>query len=98
MSTDLTPMRIDGEAVTTDEDAPVLSPYDGHEIGRVPVGTAADIDRAVAVARARHRDGAMPAHRRAEILDEEGQGLLYSNPIYLLPEGAEAPAHRLPRP
>ena len=70
MSTDLTPMRIDGEAVTTDEDAPVLSPYDGHEIGRVPVGTAADIDRAVAVARARHRDGAMPAHRRAEILDE----------------------------
>lgn len=66
---DLTPMRIDGEAATTSEEAAVCSPYDGREVGRVPVGTAAEVDRAVAVALARHRGGALPAHERAEVLD-----------------------------
>ncbi len=69
MSTELTPMRIDGQAVTADEETVVRSPYDGHEVGRVPTGTAANIDRAVSVALDRHRGGALPAHQRAEILD-----------------------------
>lgn len=67
--TDLTPMLIDGEAVTAAEESLVRSPYDGHEIARVPLGTEADIDRAVDVAITRHRGGALPAHQRAEILD-----------------------------
>ena len=67
--TDLTPMQIDGEAVTTAEESLVRSPFDGHEIGRVPLGTEADVDRAVDVAVTRHRGGALPAHQRAEILD-----------------------------
>jgi acyl-CoA reductase-like NAD-dependent aldehyde dehydrogenase len=62
-------MRIDGQAVTAAEETVVRSPYDGREVGRVPTGTAADIDRAVAVALERHRSGALPAHERAEILD-----------------------------
>ncbi|MCB0951802.1 MAG: aldehyde dehydrogenase family protein [Microthrixaceae bacterium] len=66
---DVTPMLIDGEAVETDEVAVVRSPFDGSELGRVPVGSEAHIDRAVAAALARHRAGALPAHQRAEILD-----------------------------
>ena len=69
LTSPLTPMRIDGEAVTTGEESVVRSPFDGHEVGRVPVGDAATVDRAVAVALARHRSGALPAHQRAEILD-----------------------------
>jgi acyl-CoA reductase-like NAD-dependent aldehyde dehydrogenase len=73
---DIAPMRIDGEAVTTAKAAPVLSPYDGREVGRVPVGSEVDIDRAVSVALARHESGAMPAHQRAEILDAAVVALL----------------------
>jgi acyl-CoA reductase-like NAD-dependent aldehyde dehydrogenase len=76
MATDLTPMRIDGEPVTTGDEAVVTSPYDGREIGRVPVGTTGDIDRAVAVALERHRGGALPVHRRAEILDRAAMALV----------------------
>ena len=36
--TDVTPMRIGPDLVTTDESMAVLSPFDGHEVGRVPVG------------------------------------------------------------
>jgi len=76
MDTELTPMRIDGEAVTTPEEVAVRSPWDGREVGRVPVGTEAEVDRAVSVALAHHRDGALPAHRRAEILDAAAAALL----------------------
>ena len=75
MATELTPMRIDGEAVTAADEAVVRSPYDGHEVGRVPVGTIADLDRAVAVAVARHAEGAPPAHVRAEVLDRAAVAL-----------------------
>lgn len=67
--TDITAMRIDGEAVTADDTITVRSPFDGRELGAVPKGTEADIDRAVAVALQRHRDGALPAHERAAVLD-----------------------------
>lgn len=65
----LTPARIDGAEVTTSATADVLSPYDGRVVGSVPVCTEAEIDRAVAVALQRHRDGALPAHERAAVLD-----------------------------
>ena len=69
MTADVTPMRIGGELVTTDAVAEVRSPFSGAVVGRVPVGTEAHLDRAVAIALARHRAGALPAYQRAEILD-----------------------------
>ena len=67
--TDVTPMRIGADLVTTDDVAVVTSPYDGHEVGRVPVGTEAHIDAAVAAAVARRDGEPLPAHERAAILD-----------------------------
>ena len=75
MSTDVTPMRIDGAAVGADDHTTVCSPYDGRELGRVPRGTEADVNRAVAGALKRHRGGALPAHERAEILDRAAVAL-----------------------
>jgi len=66
---DVTPMRIGADSVLTDDVSEVRSPFDGHLVGQVPVGTEAHLDTAVAAALARHRDGAMPAYQRAEILD-----------------------------
>jgi len=79
MTTPLTPMRIgnqfldhgDGEG----EVSVVRSPYDGVEIGRVPAGTEADIDAAVAVAVGCHRSGALEPHQRAAILDRAAAAL-----------------------
>ena len=67
--TDVTPMRIGADLVTTEESMAVLSPYDGHEVGRVPVGTEAHLDAAVAVAVVRRDGEPLPAWQRAEILD-----------------------------
>ncbi len=67
--TDVTPALIDGDDIITDDSREVRSPYDNEVVGSVPVCGAAEIDRAVAVARARHRAGAIPAFERAEILD-----------------------------
>ncbi len=72
MST-VTPARIGGEDVTSSEVSEVHSPYDGRLVGTVPKLTEADIDRAVAVALERHREGALPAYERAEILDRAAQ-------------------------
>ena len=66
---DVTPMLIGPDAVTTDEVSVVCSPYDGREVGRVPVGTEAHIDAAVVAAVARRDAGPLPAWQRAEILD-----------------------------
>jgi acyl-CoA reductase-like NAD-dependent aldehyde dehydrogenase len=62
-------MRIGPDRVVTDDVSVVTSPYDGREVGRVPVGTTAHIDAAVAAAVARREEGPLPAWRRAEILD-----------------------------
>jgi acyl-CoA reductase-like NAD-dependent aldehyde dehydrogenase len=62
-------MRIGADLVTTAESSIVTSPFDGAEVGRVPVGTAAHIDAAVAAAAMRRDGGALPAWKRAEILD-----------------------------
>ncbi len=45
------------------------SPYDGSVIGEVPACTAADVDRAVAAAKAALAAGPLPLWKRAEILD-----------------------------
>jgi acyl-CoA reductase-like NAD-dependent aldehyde dehydrogenase len=72
--TDVTPVRIGDEQVTTGDEIVVSSPYDGHEVGRVPACGQAEVDRAVAAARARLHaaaDGseAFPAAARAAVLD-----------------------------
>ena len=72
--TEVTPVRIDGDRVTTDDEIVVSSPYDGHEVGRVPSCGGAEVDRAVAAARARLQaaaDGTAPfaAAERAAVLD-----------------------------
>lgn len=75
---EITPFRIGAERVGAASDADVIvvtSPYDGHEIGRVPAGTTADLDRAVAVALAHHREGAPAAHERAAVLDRAAERL-----------------------
>jgi acyl-CoA reductase-like NAD-dependent aldehyde dehydrogenase len=65
-----TPMRIGEQRVVTDDVIEVRSPFDGRRIGAVPRGTEAHLDEAVAVALERHREGALPAHERARILDD----------------------------
>ena len=66
---DTTPALIDGTDVLTGATSEVRSPYDGAPVGAVPSCTTDDIDRAVAVAVARHRGPALHAYERAEILD-----------------------------
>jgi acyl-CoA reductase-like NAD-dependent aldehyde dehydrogenase len=66
---------IGNERVTTADELVVRSPYDGHEIDRVPACGAAEVDRAVAAAAAAHRAGALAPWRRAEILDHAARRL-----------------------
>ena len=58
-----------GERFTGTESAEVKAPYDGAVIGRVPVCGPADVDRAVAMAKAALAAGPLPRFQRAEILD-----------------------------
>jgi acyl-CoA reductase-like NAD-dependent aldehyde dehydrogenase len=58
-----------GERFTGSESTVVTSPYDGHEIGRVPVCGSAEVDRAVAMAKAALAGGPLPRWKRAEVLD-----------------------------
>jgi len=63
------PLPIGPERVTTDETIAVRSPYDGHELARVPACGRGEVDRAVAAARLAMQTDPLPAWRRAEILD-----------------------------
>jgi acyl-CoA reductase-like NAD-dependent aldehyde dehydrogenase len=56
--------------VTTDDWIEVRSPYDHAVLGRVPKCGPGDVARAVATARAIRDAGPLPAHHRAEILDQ----------------------------
>ena len=71
--TDVTPVPIGSERVTTGDEIVVVSPYDGHEVGRVPSCGAAEVDRAVAAAHARlvagRGDEPFLAAERAAVLD-----------------------------
>jgi acyl-CoA reductase-like NAD-dependent aldehyde dehydrogenase len=60
---------------TDDATIVVRSPFDGHEVGRVPRGDEADLDDAVATAVACHRAGAPEAHHRAAVLDRAAERL-----------------------
>jgi acyl-CoA reductase-like NAD-dependent aldehyde dehydrogenase len=67
--TDVTPMLIGTDQVTTDDVIEVRSPYDGHEVGVVPAASPEHLDAAVATAVRRRDEGPLPAWNRAEILD-----------------------------
>lgn len=68
------PVRIGAVDVTTAESIVVASPYDGHEVGRVPRCDASHVDAAVAAARARLAEP-IEAWRRAEILDRAARAV-----------------------
>ena len=70
---------IGDEWVDDNDELVVRSPFDGHEIDRVPACDAKHVDRAVAAAAAVHREGALPAWKRAEILDRAAQLLSERN-------------------
>ena len=63
------PMRIGADRVVTHDTIEVRSPYDDRLLATVPRGGREHIDTAVAAALARHREGALPAHERATILE-----------------------------
>ncbi|MET0144607.1 MAG: aldehyde dehydrogenase family protein [Ilumatobacteraceae bacterium] len=58
-----------GERFTGTESSIVTSPFDGSEIGRVPVCGPADVDRAVRSATAALAAGPLPRWKRADVLD-----------------------------
>lgn len=62
------PVPIGAERLTTDGTTVVRSPYDGSEVGRVPSCDASHVDLAVAAARERLAHP-LPVHERAEILE-----------------------------
>lgn len=66
---DVRALPLAGERYTSPSTITVTSPYDGSVIGEVPACTAADVDRAVAVARAALAAGPLPLWKRAEVLD-----------------------------
>jgi acyl-CoA reductase-like NAD-dependent aldehyde dehydrogenase len=69
IATETRPLIIGGRAVTTDESAAVVFPYDGSEAGRVSLADEAIVEEAVAGAAAAEREAAsVPPFRRAEIL------------------------------
>ena len=66
---DVRAIPLAGERFTSPQFLEVRSPYDNSLIGKIPACTAADVDRAVAVARAALHAGPRPLWRRAQILD-----------------------------
>ena len=72
---DQLPMIIGDERVASDESIEVRSPFDGSVVGTVAKGSEEHLDRAVAVAKALHKGGPLPAHERAAILDRAGRAL-----------------------
>ncbi|MGZ8734819.1 MAG: aldehyde dehydrogenase family protein [Acidimicrobiia bacterium] len=66
--TDVVALPIGAERVTTSDTIVVRSPYDDQEVGVVPAAGPAEVEQAVAAARATLADP-LPAWRRAEILD-----------------------------
>ena len=67
--TDLQALPIGTERVTTGSEIEVRSPFDGHEIGRVPECGPEQVGQAVDAATEAREAGPLPPWRRAEILD-----------------------------
>src|SRR5436853_307470 len=63
------PIPLAGERFGTPDSIEVVNPFDGSTVGRVPKCTAAEVDRAVAAARAAMDDTPITAYERAEVLD-----------------------------
>ncbi len=66
---DVRALPLAGERYTSTATITVLSPYNGAVLGEVPACTAADVDRAVASAKAALAAGPLPLWRRAAVLD-----------------------------
>jgi len=66
---DVRAIPLAGERFTSTETIEVRAPFDNTLIGKVPACTAADVDRAVASARAALAAGPLPLWKRAEVLD-----------------------------
>jgi acyl-CoA reductase-like NAD-dependent aldehyde dehydrogenase len=75
---DVHPVPIGDDRYAGTDAITVSAPYDGSEIGAIPSCTAADVDRAVAAAKAA-MDDPLPAFRRAEILDTAARVLAERN-------------------
>lgn len=68
--------RIDGRQVDSDEIATIKSPYDGHPVGRVAVGTAAHMESAIdSASRAFETLRGTAAHERAGWLGRIAEGI-----------------------
>ena len=65
----VTPVPLAGDLVTGTGSTVIHAPYDHAELGRVPVLTPDDVDRAVRAARKALKTEPLPQWRRAEILD-----------------------------
>jgi acyl-CoA reductase-like NAD-dependent aldehyde dehydrogenase len=74
-TTDQTAIRIGDRTITTTESSVVVSPYDGHEIGRVPRCGPEEVHEAIAIAKGRLADP-LPPWRRAEILDAAADAMV----------------------
>ncbi len=66
---ELHPLPIGGERITTADEIVIRSPFDGAELGRVPKAGPGDVDAAVRAARTVLHDDPLRAWQRAEILD-----------------------------
>jgi acyl-CoA reductase-like NAD-dependent aldehyde dehydrogenase len=72
---DVRALPLAGERYTSTDVITVHSPYNGAVIGEVPACTAADVDRAVAAAKAALAAGPLPLWKRAAILDAAAAAL-----------------------
>jgi acyl-CoA reductase-like NAD-dependent aldehyde dehydrogenase len=66
---EISAIPLNGERWTGTDSIEVRAPYDGALIGRIPLCSPADVDRAVQAASAALHRGPLPPWRRAEILD-----------------------------
>ncbi|MGZ4801267.1 MAG: aldehyde dehydrogenase family protein [Acidimicrobiia bacterium] len=66
---ELHPLPIGSERVTTDEEIVIRSPFDNQELGRVPKAGPGEIDAAVRAARTVLEGDPLSAWERAEVLD-----------------------------
>jgi acyl-CoA reductase-like NAD-dependent aldehyde dehydrogenase len=66
---ELHPLPIGSERVTTGDEIVIRSPFDGADLGRVPKAGPNEVDAAVSAASAALAGEPLPAWQRAEILD-----------------------------
>jgi acyl-CoA reductase-like NAD-dependent aldehyde dehydrogenase len=86
---EVTPVPIGPDRVTTGSVIVIRSPYDGSELGRVPACDAGHVDRAVAAARQRLAEP-LPAYERAAILDRAAALLAERRELFARTIAAEA--------